>query len=100
MDLGETTKQAAIREAKEETGLDVEITEFVDLRDEPNRDPRDHNVAAVYRVKAVGGELKAADDAKAIIKIPFTKEAIKNHEPFAFEDHRATLLEYLEKLGK
>ena len=100
VDLGESTKKAAVREAKEETGLDVEITEFVALRDEPERDPRDHNVAAVYRVKAIGGELKAADDAKAIIKIPFTKEAIQAHEPFAFEDHRATLLEYLERLEK
>ncbi|MEI6426460.1 MAG: NUDIX domain-containing protein [Candidatus Absconditabacteria bacterium] len=98
VDLGESTKNAAIREMKEETGLDVEITEFVALRDDPDRDPRDHNIAAVYRAKKIGGELQAADDAKQIIKIPFTKEAITNHEPFAFEDHRQTLLEYLEKL--
>ena len=53
MDLGESTKHAAIREMKEETGLDVELTEFVALRDDPDRDPRDHNVAAVYRAKKV-----------------------------------------------
>ncbi|WKJ89410.1 NUDIX hydrolase [Methylomonas montana] len=63
VDIGETIEQAAIREAKEETGLDVQLTVLLGLYSNPQRDPRNHTVTAVYLAQAHGTPL-AADDAK------------------------------------
>ncbi len=63
VDVGETIEQAAVREAKEETGLDVELTALLGLYSNPARDPRGHTVTAVYVAQAHGMPV-AADDAK------------------------------------
>lgn len=63
VDVGETVERAAIREAKEETGLDVTLTALLGIYSNPQRDPRNHTVTAVYIGEAHGMPL-AADDAK------------------------------------
>lgn len=63
VDVGETLEQAAIREAKEETSLDVELTCLLGIYSNPQRDPRNHTVTAVYIAQAHGTPI-AADDAK------------------------------------
>lgn len=63
VDVGETLERAAIREAKEETGLDVTLVALLGLYSNPQRDPRNHTVTAVYVGEAHGRPL-AADDAK------------------------------------
>ena len=63
VDVGETLESAAIREAKEETGLDVTLTALLGIYSNPNRDPRNHTVTAVY-VATAHGLPQAADDAK------------------------------------
>ncbi|PKM12563.1 MAG: NUDIX hydrolase [Gammaproteobacteria bacterium HGW-Gammaproteobacteria-3] len=63
VDVGETVAQAAIREAREETGLNVKLTALLGLYANPERDPRNHTVTAVYLAEA-GGLPQAADDAK------------------------------------
>lgn len=63
VDVGETVAQAAVREAKEETGLDVTLTALLGLYSDPKRDPRNHTVTAVYLAEATGLP-QAADDAK------------------------------------
>jgi 8-oxo-dGTP diphosphatase len=63
VDVGETLEQAAIREAKEETCLDVELLCLLGIYSNPSRDPRNHTVTAVYIAQAHGTPL-AADDAK------------------------------------
>lgn len=63
VDIGETLEQAAIREAKEETCLDVELLCLLGIYSNPSRDPRNHTVTAVYIAQAHGTPL-AADDAK------------------------------------
>ncbi len=42
VDIGETLEQAAIREAKEETRLDVTLTILLGIYSNPTRDPRGH----------------------------------------------------------
>lgn len=62
VDIGETVEEAVIREAKEETNLDIEIIRLIGVYSDPERDPRGHTVSFVY--VALGyGELKAGDDA-------------------------------------
>jgi 8-oxo-dGTP diphosphatase len=63
VDLGETVEQAAIREAKEETSLDVTLTGLLGVYSDPGRDPRGHTVSVVFTATAEG-ELEARDDAK------------------------------------
>jgi len=59
----ETVEEAAIREAKEETGLNVELLGINTVLSKPGRDPRGRTVSIVYDAKAVGGELNPATDA-------------------------------------
>lgn len=63
VDVGETVEQAAIREAKEEVGLDVRLIALLGIYSDPKRDARGHTVTACYVAEAHGMP-KAADDAK------------------------------------
>ncbi len=63
VDVGETVEHAAIREAKEETCLDVTLTALLGIYSNPKRDVRNHTATAVYVAQATGLP-EAADDAK------------------------------------
>ncbi|MDC0834605.1 NUDIX hydrolase [Geitlerinema sp. CS-897] len=63
VDYGETVETAAIREAKEETGLDVELIEQFHVYSNPQRDPRKHTLSVVFLATATGIP-QAGDDAK------------------------------------
>lgn len=92
VDVGETVERAAIREAKEETGLDVELTALLGIYSNPARDPRNHTVTAVYVGQAHGLPL-AADDAKNSGLFTFDKLPAQ----LAF-DHAQVLADYREFL--
>lgn len=63
VDVGETVEQAAVREAQEETGLDVSLKRLLGVYSDPSRDERMHTVSIVYVAEAKGEPL-AGDDAK------------------------------------
>lgn len=64
VDYGESLEAAAVREAKEETSLDVELTRQFHAYSDPGRDERQHNVTVVFIARAIGGALEARDDAR------------------------------------
>jgi len=64
VDYGESLEKAAVREAKEETSLDVLLVEQFYTYSEPGRDPRHHTVSTVFIAKAQGVP-RGADDAAA-----------------------------------
>jgi len=69
IDVGETLREAVIREVKEETGLDVEPVELIELLDRIHREDervRYHYVIADYLCRVTGGTLGAASDAAAV----------------------------------
>jgi 8-oxo-dGTP diphosphatase len=64
VDYGETCEQAAVREMKEETGLDVTLTGLLGVYSDPKRDPRQHTMSVVFTgITDDIGKLKAGDDA-------------------------------------
>lgn len=65
VDIGETLEQAAVREAREETGLEVALQQLLGCYSDPARDSRGHTVSAVF-IATASGEPLAADDARAI----------------------------------
>jgi len=65
VDVGETLEAAAAREAKEETGLDVVLTDLLYVYSDPRRDPRRHTVSAVFLGRAAGEPVGADDAAEA-----------------------------------
>ena len=64
VEVGESTEGAAIREAKEETGLEVEQLGLVGVYSDPHRDPRGHVVSICYLSRGKG-LLTFGSDAKS-----------------------------------
>ena len=93
VDYGESLEAAAVREAREETGLEVVLTGQFHTYSDPGRDPRQHTISTVFT--AVGhGRLQAGDDAaRAAI---FSPENLPAEIAF---DHRQILKDYFSAAG-
>ena len=70
VDEGEFVADGAIREAKEETGLDVELVELFHVYSNPARDPRKHTVSTVFVARAKGEPVGGDDAARCIVAAP------------------------------
>jgi 8-oxo-dGTP diphosphatase len=69
LELGESLIDGVKREIAEETGLEVEPVELVELLDRIHREGekvRYHYVIADYLCRVTGGQLRAASDADAV----------------------------------
>ncbi|MBW1800163.1 MAG: NUDIX hydrolase [Deltaproteobacteria bacterium] len=90
VDYGESLETAAVREAKEETSLDVHLISQLGAYSDPERDPRQHTITVVFIARAKGRP-EAADDAVEI--------GVFNHdnlpEALAF-DHGKILRDYFK----
>jgi O-acetyl-ADP-ribose deacetylase (regulator of RNase III)/ADP-ribose pyrophosphatase YjhB (NUDIX family) len=96
VDYGESLEDAVIREAKEETRLDLtEIRQF-HTYSQPDRDPRFHTIGTVFIATAKGKPV-AGDDAAGLKVAKLTE--LQDLE-FAF-DHKKIIIDYLtHKEGK
>jgi ADP-ribose pyrophosphatase YjhB (NUDIX family) len=92
VDYGESLEEAAVREAKEETSLDVQLKKQLHTYSDPDRDPRQHTISTVF-VASARGRPKAEDDAQEIGI--FTKEEINFSLAF---DHNKILTDYFEQI--
>ncbi len=66
IEYGESVEEGAIREAKEETSIDVELEYLVGVYSKPDRDPRGHTVTVAYTAKGNLDAKKADSDASDI----------------------------------
>jgi mutator protein MutT len=75
VELGESVEQTAIREVKEETGLEVENPVHIDVVDNIDLDEEGkvkyHFVIIDYLVKLKGGSVEASSDAAELRWVPF-----------------------------
>ena len=89
VDEGEPLHAAAVREAREETGLTVELVEQFFTYSDPKRDPRKHTVSTVYIGRAQG-EPQGSDDAAEARAFP-----LNALPPDLCFDHGTILSDYL-----
>lgn len=75
VDIGETVEEACIREAKEETNINIKIKKLIGVFSDPERDPRGHTVSIAFLCESsTKKEIpKAQDDAADLEIIPFNK---------------------------
>lgn len=94
VDYGETTESAAIREAKEETSMDIELIDLFGVYSKPDRDPRGHTVTIVYLAKGDFSQMDANDDAKDIDIFSF-KDLNSLDLAFDHEDILKDIFDYI-----
>ena len=94
VDYGERVEEAAVREAREETGLDVRLKYLLGVYSDPKRDSRLHTISTVFVADAADGCPRAGDDA-ASIKLVDPKDI---NIPLCF-DHDHIIKDYLKKRG-
>lgn len=90
VDEGESVEHAAIREAKEETGLAVELDALFYVYSDPKRDARQHTMSTVF-VAHASGEPAGDDDAEEAAYYPLSALP----EPICF-DHAVIISDYLQ----
>jgi ADP-ribose pyrophosphatase YjhB (NUDIX family) len=91
VDYGESLEQAAVREAKEETSLDVELISQLGAYSDPSRDPRQHTISVVFRARAREAPHAADDALEAQV---FTARNLPENLAF---DHAKILKDYFDR---
>jgi ADP-ribose pyrophosphatase YjhB (NUDIX family) len=92
VDYGESLEEAAVREAKEETNLNVKLIRQFHTYSDPKRDKRHHSISTAYIAKGKG-KPQAKDDAIEI--------GIFNESDLPVEivfDHRSILSDYFKQI--
>lgn len=90
---GESYEAAAVREAREETSLDIVLTEQFHTYSDPARDPRRHVATTVFiGLRTDEQEPKAADDAAGVVVVTF-EEALTMNVVF---DHRQIIRDVMD----
>jgi ADP-ribose pyrophosphatase YjhB (NUDIX family) len=95
MEWDEHPTQTAVRELKEETGLEVELTSLFEIYS-GHDDPRVNAVLILYLADVVGGSIQASDDALEVRYFRFDSLP----EKIAFEAHVQALADYSSRFRK
>jgi 8-oxo-dGTP diphosphatase len=89
VDEGEALHAACVREVREETGLEVDLSEQFFTYSDPARDPRRHTISTVF-IGWAEGEPRGGDDAELAKAFPV--DAIPKDLVF---DHSTIVADYL-----
>jgi len=92
VDYGESVEEAAVREAREETGLEIHLLKLLGVYSRPDRDPRQHTISVVFIARA-SGRPRAGDDAKEALV--FSRDDLP--DPLCF-DHAEIVADYFRWL--
>ena len=88
IDYGESAEDAAVREAREETGLDISALSQFRVYSDPKRDCRMHTITIVFVARGEG-KLVAGDDARRAVAV--SPESLPERMAF---DHRRIISDY------
>ncbi|MBE9537030.1 MAG: NUDIX hydrolase [Proteobacteria bacterium] len=88
VDYGESLESAAVREAKEETSLDVKLCCQLHTYSDPERDPRQHTISTAFVATADGQPVAGDDAAHAAV---FAENGLPENIVF---DHRQIIEDY------
>lgn len=91
IDFGEDPADAAVREVKEETGLQVEITRLIDVCGAPNNGDG-ASIIIIYAAQVIRGTAQPLDDAEAVLWYSATDPL----PDLAFESTRRTLKRWID----
>lgn len=94
VDYGERVEHATVREAKEETGLDVELAALVGVYSDPARDTRMHTISTVFAARAKNTETLAGGDDAAEARF-FPLDSLPDDIVF---DHREIIGDFVAKI--
>lgn len=89
VEVDESAEEAAIREAEEETGLKTEIVELAAVNSFPEGPPTS-GIMIFYRMRPIGGQLQAGDDALDVKVYPAEEMPM-----LPFRTHREMVAEWL-----
>jgi ADP-ribose pyrophosphatase YjhB (NUDIX family) len=92
VEVDESPRESAVREVREETGLDVEITALIDCW-ASDEDPRTPVVSFAFAARVIGGSLEPGDDAEEARF--FERGSIP--ETIAFSTHRDLIRRRFER---
>ena len=95
MEAGESPEQSAVRELREETGLECRLTGLFGVYAGFD-DPRVRAVLILYTAERTGGELVAGDDAIDVGWFPLSDPP----DDIAFAAHRQALVELRAEVGE
>lgn len=93
VEVGESLEGAAIREAKEETSLDIHLIEQFHSYSDPRRDPRFHTATVVF-IADGNGVIRGRDDARRADV--FLEEALPSDIAF---DHKEIITDYFKYIA-
>ncbi len=93
IEYGEDAEDCAVREAKEETGLDVVLTGLLGVYSDPGRDPRFHTLSVAFMAKGEGEPRADSDAAEVGV---FAEDELP-HDEITF-DHSKILADYFERM--
>ncbi|MGA1869106.1 MAG: NUDIX domain-containing protein [bacterium] len=88
VDYGESLEEAAIREAREETSLEVTLVRQFHTYSAPERDPRQHTISTIYIAEADKLPVGADDALEAKI---YSHDTLPHDIAF---DHRQILADF------
>lgn len=92
VDSGETFREAAVREALEETGLGVSGVVQLGVYDAPDRDPRGRVVSVAFMARNLGGAVPVAGDDAAEVRWVPVRRVVSGEVLVAF-DHRQMVVD-------
>jgi len=96
VEYNESVEEACIREAKEETNMDIKIENLVGIYSKPNRDPRGHTITAAFLCIPLENSIPLAGDDAKNAKFFNVSEIL--HMELAF-DHKSIIEDALKILG-